>query len=812
MIRKSAFFGVLSLLFSFLSAKAQDPSVMLDKWSARTPIEKIYVQTDREDYLPGENIWFKAYLSSDYLPDTISTSIYIELSNTSGQILNRKVFPAFYGTANGQVELADTLTSGTYFLRAYTATQLNFDTAYLWNRKIMVHGKKNGQPTSPRTHVLSIRFFPEGGNFVAGMLNTIAFKASNEYGSPEAVSGQIKNSRGEAVAGFSTTHEGMGMFDLTPAAGETYYAEPDQYAGTRRFDLPAPAAKGVVLRVMPDPGGKYYDIMQHSNDPDQTAAYLIGQMQHHVVYRQVIRNNQDWITGVIPTAQFPSGIMQVTVFNASGIPLAERLTFIDNQEYRLKATLQTDTLNFGTKGYNHLSVTLPDSVVGSFSVSVTDPDYNISGDREQHIISALLLTDDLKGYVHDPAYYFSSDEDPVKNALDLLLMTQGWRRFTWNKLAELSATKPAYKDASFITVSGKINLRDSKRPVSDRDLLMMFTSGDSVNTHVQFMHTGPDGAFGMDSLIFYGKTRVMISDIVGKKNKWIDIYPGPDSINRSFPLTPFDWRLYPQLPGSGSDSARLMMSAAYDAYLKANGTMLQGVTVKGVRKTVLQELDDKYTSGIFSGLAHKTLDLVHNASPIISRNIFDYIQSKIAGVRVVENGSNITVYYRQTTSLTSIAGIPMILYLDEMQTDAAMIATIPPSQVAMVKVYNFFPGAEGNGANGVLAIYTKKPDDLTSVFSSSTDFFNYEGYSVQKEFYVPDYAGADSNKTYVADNRITLHWRPDIFVNNSDPKIPVIFFNNDRTKRFRIVMEGMTWDGRLLFFEKIINGPSPKAF
>lgn len=154
----------------------------------------------------------------------------------------------------------------------------------------------------------------------------------------------------------------------------------------------------------------------------------------------------------------------------------------------------------------------------------------------------------------------------------------------------------------------------------------------------------------------------------------------------------------------------------------------------------------------------------------------------------------------------------MILYLDEMQTDAAMIATIPANQIAMVKVFSTFPGAEGNGANGVLAIYTKKPDDLTNVFSSSTDFYTVNGYSVKKEFYTPDYTGADSMKTLFPDSRLTLHWQPDVLVSSAEPVIPIRFFNNDKSHAFRVIVEGMSWDGRLLYFEKVITPPAGKPF
>ena len=149
----------------------------------------------------------------------------------------------------------------------------------------------------------------------------------------------------------------------------------------------------------------------------------------------------------------------------------------------------------------------------------------------------------------------------------------------------------------------------------------------------------------------------------------------------------------------------------------------------------------------------------------------------------------------------------MTIFLNEIPSDADAIASIPPYEIALVKVYSTFVGATGNGAGGVLAIYTKKGSDLGSL-PSSGELITYGGYSIVKEFYSPDYSVVKNNDK--ADHRITLYWTPDILVDSIDPKIPVSFYNNDRTKQFKIVVEGVTADGKLLMIEKTIG--SKKAF
>src|SRR6185369_14996305 len=151
-------------------------------------------------------------------------------------------------------------------------------------------------------------------------------------------------------------------------------------------------------------------------------------------------------------------------------------------------------------------------------------------------------------------------------------------------------------------------------------------------------------------------------------------------------------------------------------------------------------------------------------------------------------------------ALSSMGLIPMTIYLDEFQTDASLVSTIPPNQVAMIKVFSSFVGASGGGAGGALAIYLRKGSDLYNTANTDNQI-SYRGYSVIKEFYTPDYS-TDKKKGDKPDHRITLDWIPNILVPAGVTNIPIAFYNNDRTRQFRIVVEGMTNEGKMIFIEK----------
>lgn len=793
----SAFFIVLQS-----SVRSQQPDELLDRWSAQSPIEKVYLHFDRENYIAGETAWFKAYLYSDYQADSISSNLYVELLNGAGTIVARLALPVFFGASSGQLELADSLSTGVYSLRTYTVSMLNQDSGFSGRQSIYIYGRKSKAVQEPTVEKkILLAFFPEGGNLISGISNIIAFKATDGDGFPVLVKGQVLNEKNEALTTFDTYHDGMGLFALSPAAGEKYYAVLDGSATGVKYELPAPNDKGIALSIIPHPQGNFFEVRQKKNDPAFNVAYMIGQMQHHVVFRQDFKTSNEEIQGVINTQHLRSGILQVSFFNKEGQPLAERLCFVNNKEYILNGNLLADTLRFTERSRNSFSLQLKDTIQGTFSLSVSDAAYGPSSVREENIFTSLLLTSDLRGYVHHPAWYFSAENDSVKTSLDLLMMTHGWRRFKWTELSQKVKQAALPPGPAYITLTGKVNLQGTQKPFADKQLLLMITGPDKKrSTHL--LQTNSEGRFFLDSLVFYDKNRLLFCDVRGKKSQYIDVLPDSDSLHRPF-----------SLPAGANMAIKKIRNGQplwqmdYDAILRAEGIMLENVTVKAHKKSLLQELDEKYTSGLFSGDANKIIDLVNSKEETSGfRNILDYLQFRVAGLQIFQDGLDYSIYYRQVATASALGNAPMILYLDEVETDASFISAIPANQVALVKVFSSFAGSVGNAPGGVLAVYTKKGSDYSGT-SGFANLSTYNGYSIVKEFYAPDYSvKKQDNKP---DNRITLDWRPNILVNSIDPVIPFSFYNNDRTKSFRVVIEGMTVDGKMLMIEKIF---SSKAF
>lgn len=775
---------------------AQEPVANLNKWREDNPIEKLYLHTDREIYFPGQQIWLKGYLLTNFIPSINASTMYVELLNND-VILKREVFPVINGLSRGQIDIPDTLTTGIYTLRAYTLQMLNHQSDFLYRKKISITGNKTlANVSGSKADTLQFNFFPEGGNLVTGLNNTIAFKINNKQGEPLTAKGKIFNSNKE-VATFTTYHDGMGYFDLLAEAGQEYYAMIDDQQTIYR--LPLQTQKGIVLRVFNAGNGKHFEIQQTGSDANFKAAYIVGQIQHHTVFTKKLPKDLNEHNGVLQTANLLSGIMQITVFNENHQPIAERLTFVNNKEYKVDATLQTETVNIKQREKNNWAIGFPDTFKGNVSVSITDADFDTTTNRNHNILTGFLLSSDLRGYIHKPSYYFINEGEAVDNALDLVMMTNGWRRFRWEELSA-SLTKKRFIDPGFIKVKGTVNLANTKKVFADKDLLLKLTTADKSD-NMQMLKTNSKGEFEIDSMFFFGQSKFLFTDVRGVRNNDIKVTLAGDSLLRFF-----------NLPGE-----KLIAPTKWDNNQWANdflknhqqelGKTLGEVTVKAKRKATIEELEERYVSGLFAGDAIRRMNLL-DEKMYGYNTIFDYIQFRVAGVGVIWNDTDneYQLFYRhnQNQSVSSMGSQPMTIFLDEIETDPSVISRLHPSQIAYIKLFSNFVGAAGAGGNGVLALYTKKGEDALADMRQLSDEMMYTGYTVIKDFYSPDYSKPqkDDSKT---DNRITLYWNAGIPVESATNKVPIVFFNNDKTKRFKIVVEGVSKDGKLVLIEKVVG-------
>lgn len=805
---------VLGLLCCF-PARAQNSLLLQAEWNQRFPLEKIYFHLDRSDYQAGDTVWFKAYLSHEQLPDTLSTVLYTQLWTSTGKMVSEQVWPILFGTSHGQFELFDSLVAGEYMIKAWTAQLLNLSPQGAYQKYFGVRAKMKStgkasvaviekSDLSSATAITNdppkVRFFPEGGNLVEGVVNTVAFEALQGLQMPLTGQGWLKDETGTIVSKFTASFNGRGLLEWTPEKGKCYFVEFADDSTRTRIAIPAAIPQGIAMTILPQGQDWYFELRQGASDPVFQPAYMVGLLGNEVVFTTTLTGNKKKWQGVLKTAKLRSGILQVTIFNKEEIPLAERLCFVNNKEYQTTVQLLTDTISFEPKARNHFRLSIADTIKASLSVSVTDATLEETVTANDNIISTLLLTADCLDRIIRAPSYLDESATNAPEELDLLLMTRGWRRFNWSKVSSVIQQSVPNKDPGYITLEGVAYMKGTRKPFANKDLFVIMGSmAKGQNTFIT--KTNEKGQFSIDSMLFQGTVRFYFMEPRGKKSQYIDIELKKDTVT-FLPHLPVE-------PWSVSSSATSSLSVGYNSkeVAMAEGDMLEEVTLEVQKKSPEQIVDERYSSGLFSGFATRTLDLVSSDQMITEATIFDYLIARVPGLSFTANGPEYVLYYRQGPSASSLGPIPMTVFLNEVETDPSLIAAIPPNEIALVKVFGTFAGAFGNGAGGAMAIYTKKGADMNKSVARG-DMVTYRGFTLRREFYAPDY-GALQGSFVKNDKRKTLAWRPNILINNSNPLVPISFYNNDGAKAFRVRAEGMTVDGKFIFLDQIIRNNKP---
>ncbi|HNP21366.1 MAG TPA: hypothetical protein PKM63_09710 [Panacibacter sp.] len=774
----------------------------IENYASEYQQEKMYLQFDKPVYSPGETVWFKAYFMAGTESVSFSASAYFDFADPSGKILKHVVEPVVQASAYGSFDIPVNYTGTSVQIKAYTKWMLNFDSAFLYSKTLrVIQTKPSPAKTPAKESKVSLQFFPEGGDCIAGINCKIAFKAAYADGRPFNVKGSIVNSKGAAVADVKTIHDGMGFFTLETKAGETYVANwKDDQGRTVQTALPAVKKDGLSIEVKLAGNRRNFVIKRSDNAPPaMNKVNIVGTMSGQLVYMASVRlENTQVIGGSIPVDQFPSGILQLTLFDSNWIAVAERITFVNNNDYTFEPEVGFATLGTGKRGKNVLVVNIPDTVNANLSVSVTDAGIGI--DSSGNIVSNLLLTSDIRGLVYKPDYYFKDDSDSLQQQLDLVMLTNGWRRIKWDEAVNGKTPKITYQpDSAYLSLSGKI-FGASSLDLKQSALLFLIIDHPIDSTR-QALQTSirPDGTFSEPNVILYDTTKVYYQ-FIGNKDlvNSSEVSFSGSVINDPPKVHEATGWLYPD----SAAEARNIYFAQQQAMLQKllAGTTLEGVTVKAKTKSHEQVLDEKYASGLFSGGNSKQFDVEADPASQAAISVLSYLQGKVAGLQIFTgpNGS--------TQNSASWRGGTPNFYLDEMQVDINQISSIPMPTVAYVKVFEppfFGPGS--GGGSGAIAVYTKRGgSDPAPKKGKGMPVKILVGYTAEKQFYSPNYGTFDQRNSW-EDQRSTLYWNPNVYTTPKNHIIRLPFYNNDVTNSFRVILEGVNKDGKLTHIEKLIE-------
>lgn len=398
------------------------------------PRTQVYLQISKGLYEAGEEIWFKAYVmdSHSLTPTSQDTTLYVELlkADDKSVMMQDRLF-IVGGFAAGNFILPASFLPGEYVLAAYTTHSFRQnEPEFKAYRNISVRDpqitvvRKNSN-NFPKD--VKIDFFPEGGYLVSGLGNSVAFKAVDTSGYPVEVSGVLYGGT-DSLLSFNSAHLGMGKLEFIPEKGKRYFTKLNGLS--EEYILPEALDSGVILKKT-RPDNTFTAIK--SKDLNLDKVIIIGQMRGQVFTAYSGGFKNDSLVFRIPPNKFPVGLAEITLLTEDGTPLAERLVFV-NQDKNLAVQVSISKDTSQVKEKVILDILTKDSegspAVAHLGLSVYDVFYEHKY-AKPNILSYNHLSAQIKGNIVNPEYYFDTQNENRKEALDLLLMTQGWRRYVW---------------------------------------------------------------------------------------------------------------------------------------------------------------------------------------------------------------------------------------------------------------------------------------------------------------------------------------------------------------------------------------------
>lgn len=736
-----------------------------------------------------------------HLPSTVSGVLHVDLIDKNDAPLQSINLKLNGGSGWGDFTLPDSLQKGTYRIRAYTQWMRNDSHPNFFEQYISVSSVNNVNQTTAAVKTAakpSLQFFPEGGSMIVDIPSKIAFKAVGPDGLGVNVKGVIVDNDNREVAKINGAHLGMGVVAFIPEADRKYTAKVTYADGSvGAVDLPAisPKAIGLAINTV-DPAKIVVEIRASRNYYKENKDKDLNVLVYWGGSIQTIKTKLDnSILGFdLPAKNFPTGILQVTVLSQTGEPLSERMVFVQNQDM-LNLAVSTAKPSYAPHGKVQLSLAAKtkdgSAASGSFSVSVTD-EGKIAADEnsERTILTDLLMTSDLKGYVEQPNYYFASVTGETRANLDALMLTQGFRRFVWKELLNSPAsTAKAFNPETSLSISGELKTKAGV-PFPKAKLMLMSVADKSFfsqETDEQGKFTFANMDFNDSQFTLQTKSASGKSAVVLSLDKPV---AGP-------PIAPRD--VIGSKYNALADILASIQNNQGQGYVTAsNGSGKVLLKTPGAVTTTVNK--DKYRTASLNGSGNADQVITAEQLKNISGTSLSSVLTGVA--RGIDFRSGVP-YQKGVTTFDGggLKAINMLIIVDGVASNS--VDNVLPSSVQTVEILKGSnAGMYGmRGGGGVMVITTKIGGEeavsggLASETAPGIFTIAPKGYYKAREFYAPTYE-ANDNATKQPDTRTTIFWKPDVFT-GADGAAAVNFYNADGKGTYRVVVEGIDGKGNL---------------
>ncbi|MDT0641470.1 hypothetical protein RM553_01375 [Zunongwangia sp. F363] len=786
-IKRTAFFLCCFFYSIVYAQKPVDAIGLQEKYAEYLSLnrEAVYLHLDKTSFLPKEELWFAAYVYNpgNNRPSIFTSNLHVNIYNASGEHLGTKTIFINGGKGTGSFQLKPgEFKPGNYIIKASTRYMDNFSEDLSYATTFTILGGTTGENPLPEKENVDLQILPEGGHLLANTYNNVGVKLLGKTGAGiPFLNAKVKDSENKVVTYFNSNEFGMGKFGFRPEPGKSYSLVINANGENIIQPIGPAEVEGLTLSTHFLKDELIVSVKTNkkslANLEKENLLLAVHQKGKMKIYQFQFPNNKPTAPVNIKTDSLFPGINTLTIFNEAHQPLAERLVFNNKGVKRLEVEA-----SLAAKPSDSLELTISTNKNGikgnSLSISVL-PAGTRANAPNHDILSAFLLKPYINGHVENAGYYFSKDENKREQEynLDLLLLTQGWSKYSWKDIFNHPPHERYQAERGF-TVEGRINNPE----VSEGQTLFLKSNESGL---FQILELDAQNRFKAENIFLMDSASIYVG-LANKKNKIEK--PAINLVIKPFKRLE---NLEQQLIKKSFAPTKAAKDYEFENFISSS-QQLDTVLISGSSKSakeIAMELDPSGQTEIIT-------------DQVAKQSLFFTSYLRMQGFEISTNPGSGEL---QIISRRLGQNYSPIIYMDNVRVqNYNFLSTLYTEDVESVYINRTGGGIMGaTGIGGVIKIntlndlYREKSDiDDSTTFMTTAE----NGFAPAKEFYTPRYRSYTSK---IFEDYGIIQWIGDLYLNQKGTAS--IKIQNTLQSEIKLLIQGMTEEGNLISEEININ-------
>ena len=742
--------------------------------------EKIHLHLNKDTFATEESIWFKGYVYNrkELLPFYSTSNVFIALYNQSGTLISKQLAYANMGTFEGVFQNIKTLPSGNYYIQTFTNWMNNFteDESSIYPLKIInTDTPQYFDSTKKDISSALIEIHPEGGSLVNGISNTVGIKVVDKFKNPIGnLTVELRDHKEQIISEIILNTDGLGKFIFTPNA-TTYSLKTKLNNQIITQNLPVPTVNGISMEV------NNYALNNKALVKIKTNAttfatlqskkifLLVHQDQRALLFDVVLDNKSFDQDLIIATDDLPEGVNFVRIIDEDMNELAQR-AIIKTKTTAEKFNLEKRNNTNGTMQLNCTSNQPNDNL----SISIL-PANSIAANENIGLAADINCNAYLLQPLKNIENFTNNPTIAKRYELDLVALNQSKLKYNWNTIIDQIPTAQNEFDKG-LTVKGKILNTPPKNRETYKVRLRSFFH--QILLQAPFAENGD---FEFKNLLLYDSTSVDFGLFRNTEPDPLKLKTTAKIVNgqRDFKFS------FKGLDLSGINQSPNTIVEDVPGFFEGT-VQLDAVKIQGNKNELKRgnNIENRNLRG-------------YKVPETATTNVLYYIG--INGFNVVDSPTQASITGRARTSISGAATTPVV-YIDNIQIfDFMILQTMLLDELDEIYMNPQAIVSSVRNNQGIIRMYRKTPKMSISKTNLQPAVL-LNGFSKPVKF-------SNSNYSSVGSEGFTkygvINWIPTVLT--GDENTFQIEIPNYNQKKAKVIIEGFTYDGKLISETQLID-------